>query len=167
MSESLDTNSEVDYLMSQTIANTMAVTLIGKTVVAEGANFYLTAGEDVNLSYNLAAEAETVTINVFDESGALVRTVHLNDMEKGNNTYTWDGHNDSGTALSPGDYSYEIHATSQTGEEIAVAKRVIGEIDSVKYEDGKAYLMVDGYKLDLSTIIEIVQNSNSAIQSGS
>jgi len=167
MSRSLDTNSEVDYIMSQTIANTMAVTLIGKTVVAEGADFNLKPGEDVGLSYNLGAEAETVTINVFDESGSLVRTVHLNDIAKGNNTYIWDGRNSSGTALSPGEYSYEVHATSQTGEEITVAKRVIGEIESVKYEDGRAYLVVGGYKLDLSTIIEIVRNGSSAIQSES
>jgi flagellar basal-body rod modification protein FlgD len=167
MSETLDTNSQVNYLMSQSIANTMAVTLIGKTVVAEGADFNLKPGEDVGLSYNLSAGAETVTINVLDESGTLVKTIHLNDVAKGNNTYTWDGHNSSGTALSPGKYSYEVHATSRTGEEVDVTKRVIGEIESVKYDGGKAYLVVGGYELDLSTIIEIVQNRNSAIQSGS
>jgi len=68
MSRSLDTNSEVDYIMSQTIANTMATTLIGKGVVAEGSNFSLTPGENTDLSFNLNAEAATVTINIFDEN---------------------------------------------------------------------------------------------------
>ena len=63
--------------------------------------------------------------------------------------------------MAPGQYSYEVHASSQTGEEIAVAKRVIGLVESVKYVEGRAYLKVGGYKIDLASVIEIVNNGNS------
>lgn len=166
MSESLDTNTEVDYIMSQTIANTMATTLIGKTVVAEGSDFDMTSGEDVDLSFNLGADAATVKINIYDEGGSLVKTIEMDDVHKGNQTISWDGHNNNGTQLGSGTYSYEVHASTATGEEIAADKRVIGVVRSVKYEDGKAYLVVAGYKVDLGSIIEIVDGGNSAAYSG-
>jgi flagellar basal-body rod modification protein FlgD len=163
MSESLDTSIQVDYIMSQTIANTMATTLIGKKVVAEGANFDLIPGEDISLGYNLAADAASVNIKIFDDTGTLVKTVNLSDVSDGNSTYRWDGRNDNGSPLAAGNYTYEVSAVTLTGESITVENRVIGFVQAVKYLDGKAYLIVDGgYKVDLSTIIEIEQSDGSS-----
>lgn len=163
MSSSLDLTTQVDYIMSQTIANTMAASLIGKSVVAEGANFNLTPGEDASLSYNLAMDASSVEIKIFNESGTLVRSIDLSDVTSGNNTYYWDGRNENGSLVGAGEYSYEVTASTVSGESVTVAKRIIGVIKSVKYEDGRAYLMVEGYKVDLSTIIEIEQANEAMI----
>lgn len=156
MSRSLEMSTQVDYIMSQTIANTMATTLIGKIVVAEGTDFYLALAEQANLSYHLDTDAGSVTIRIYNENGSLVRTIQQEDIPKGNNTYTWDGCDDRGNQVSPGTYSYEVTASALSGEDIIVSKRVIGPVDSVKYIDGRAYLIVGGYKVDLSTIIEIL-----------
>jgi len=156
MNNSLQTSTQVDYIMSQTIANTMATTLIGKIVVAEGADFDLALGEQANLSYYLDADAGSVTIRIFNEDGSLVRTIQQEDIPQGNNTYIWDGCNDRGDQVNPRTYSYEVTASSPSGESIGVSKRVIGPVDSVKYIDGRGYLIVGGYKVDLSTIIEIL-----------
>jgi len=166
MSGSLDTATQVNYLMSQTIANTMATTLIGKTVIAEGADFELTTGEDADLSYNLGTDAAVVTIKVKNDTGAVVRTVEIHDQNAGNNTYVWDGRDDNGTRVAPGKYSYEISASTANGEQVTSSKRVIGAVDSVQYIDGRAYLAIGGYKVDLSTIIEIVNGNSSQRNNG-
>jgi flagellar basal-body rod modification protein FlgD len=165
MSKSLDTSTQVNYLMSQTIANTMATSIIGKTVIADGSNLTLTPGQNAKLSYNLAADASDVTIKILNSEGAVVRTVDLENKTSGNNSYTWDGKDDSGSSLGAGEYTYEVTATNQSGEQVTTANRVIGMVDAVKYIDGKAYLMVDGYKVDLSTIIEVDNGNNSNYQS--
>lgn len=162
MNSSLATSTQVNYLMSQTIANTMATTLIGKTVIAEGADFFLTTNEDIDISFNLATEAASVEIKIFNDSGTLVRTIQLDDLPKGNNTCAWDGRNDEGSLLGSGDYSYEVTAMTLSGESLIADKRVIGVINSVKYIDGQAYLIVGGYKVALSTIIEIEQAGGTA-----
>jgi flagellar basal-body rod modification protein FlgD len=161
MSSTLATNSEVNYLMSQSIANTMATTLIGKTVVAEGTDFHLGIDDEVKLSFELGTEAATTTINIFNESKSLVRTVELSDLPGGINDYTWDGKNNAGIDLAPGQYSYEVHATTLSGTDVSVENRVMGTVESVKYEDGIAYLVVGGYKVSLSSIIEIVEGSSA------
>jgi flagellar basal-body rod modification protein FlgD len=166
MSASLDTSTQVNYLMSQTITNTMATSMIGKTVIADGTNLTLTPGENSQLSYNLEADAANVTINVLNDKGVVVRTVALHDKATGNNSYTWDGKDNNGSSLAAGDYTFEVSATTTDGKQITSAERVIGVIDSVRYLDGKAYLMVDGYKVDLSTIIEIVDSGNGTHSNG-
>jgi len=166
MSGALDTSTQVSYLMGQTIANTMATTLIGKTVIAEGTNLNLSEGEPVNLSYNLGADAANVTIKVLNEKGAVVRTISIKDKAAGNNTYAWDGHDDNGNALASGEYSYEVSASTRTGEQITATKRIIGVVDAVKYLEGTAYLNVGAYKVDLSTIIEIVNGGWQSAQNG-
>ena len=163
MNSSLEMATQVDYIMSQTIANTMATTLIGKTVIAEGADFNLIPGEDIDLGYNLGTDAASVSIKIFNETGTLVRTVNLENVDKGNNTYSWDGRNNDDSPLAPGEYSYEVSALTMSGDTVTAAKRVIGTVNSIKYIDGKAYMIVGGgFRVDLSTIIEILQPSESA-----
>ncbi|NLI15816.1 MAG: flagellar biosynthesis protein FlgD [candidate division Zixibacteria bacterium] len=164
MSESLDTATQVDYIMSQTIANTMATTLIGKTVIAEGSDINLSGGQSNNISFNLGAAASEVTIKISNADGTTVRTVTLKNQPAGNNSYTWDGRDDKGKLLDDGSYSYEVTAKNSAGDTITASKRVIGVVDSVKYQDGQAYLIVGGYKISLSTIIEIVNDGNRAFQ---
>jgi flagellar basal-body rod modification protein FlgD len=164
MSKSLDTSTQVSYLMGQTIANTMATTLIGKTVVAEGSEVNLSGDESNQLSYNLGAAAANVTIKIANADGTTVRTVSLKNQAAGNNSYTWDGHDDKGNLLGDGTYTYEVTATNTAGETVTSSNRVIGVVESVKYQDGSAYLIVGGYKVDLSKIIEIVNGGNQAYQ---
>lgn len=161
MSESLDLSTQVDYIMSQTIANTMATTLIGKTVIAGGADFTLTPGENIDLGYHLGTDAANVSIKIYNEGGALVRTVRLDDVSEGNNMYSWDGKDDNDSPLGPGSYSYEVSGMTTAGETVTTQKLVIGLVSSVKYIDGLAYLIVGGgFQVDLSTIIEIEQSDN-------
>jgi flagellar basal-body rod modification protein FlgD len=165
MSKSLDTSTQVSYLMGQTIANTMATTLIGKTVVAEGSDINLTGGDSNPLSYNLGAAAANVTIKIANADGTTVKTISLKNQNAGNNSVTWDGHDDNGNLLADGSYTYEVTATTASGESVTASNRVIGVVNSVKYQDGSAYLIVGGYKVDLSKIIEIVNSGNQAYES--
>ena len=112
MNGSLETNSQVNYLMSQTIANTMATTLIGKDVIAEGVDFVINEGDTADLSFELGADAAEATIDIYDEDGSLVRTVDLTDLPQGMNTYTWDGTDNSGQTVASG--RYYIKATSDS-----------------------------------------------------
>ncbi len=166
MQNSLDTSTQVNYVLSQTIANTMATTLIGKTVIAEGADFTLEPDKDVRLSYELQADAADITIKIKNSDGALVRTIELHDQRSGNQTVNWDGRDDRGSLVAPGQYSYEVTAATRSGQSVTVEKRVIGKVESVKYTESRAYLIVGGYKVDLSGIIEIVGGENDRHNNG-
>jgi flagellar basal-body rod modification protein FlgD len=158
---SLESSAQLDYVLSQTIANTMATTLIGKEVIAEGNSIMHTFEESDTLSYKLGGDAADVEIKIYNDAGTLVRTVNLEDVESGMNTYSWDGKDDAGNNLAAGDYTYEISATNSDGAAVTAETRITGMVDSVRYEDGQGYLIINGQKIPFSDIIEVIQPGQS------
>ena len=152
---SLDYSTQLDYILSQTIANTMATTIIGKEVVAEGDAIYHEYDSDSRINFELDNDALNVEVKIYNESGTLVRTINEQNLEKGSNYVTWDGKDNSGSKVAGGDYTFEVTAKDSSDESVGVKTRIIGIVQSVRYEDGQGYLIVEGRKIDMSDIIEI------------
>ena len=152
---SLDTSSQLNYILSQTIANTMATTLIGKEVIAAGDQIEHISGESEDLHFNLGADASEIEIKIYDENETLVRTLTEEDMGDGLNSVSWDGKNESGTTIASGNYTFEVTAKTAGGDNIDVETRRVGIVESVRYIDGQGYLIVGGQKIALSDIIEV------------
>jgi flagellar basal-body rod modification protein FlgD len=161
INSSLDSSSQLDYILSQTIANTMATTLIGKQIIADGNQIPHTYGENDTLNFNLASDAADVEIKIYDDAGTLVRTITQEDLDSGMNSCQWDGKNESGVNVAAGEYTFQVTAKDSAGKDIKVETRRIGIVDSVRYIDGQGYLMVDGQKISLSDIIEVVEPGSS------
>jgi len=155
ISTSLDTSSQLDYVLSQTIANTMATTLIGREVVAAGDQIVHSYGESNSLDFDLSGDASNVNIQILNADGTVVRTLDFEDMEEGLNSVNWDGKDNSGVSVAAGDYTFKVTAANESGEAITVETRRIGIVDSIRYEDGQGYLIVNGQKIALSDIIEV------------
>jgi len=148
-------STELDYILSQTIANTMATTIIGKEVVADGNAIYHEYDTDSRICYELDADAKNVEVTIYNETGSVVRVLTDQDLEKGMNYIDWDGKDNSGSKVAGGEYTFEITAKDSSDESIGVQTRIVGIVESVRYEDGKGYLIVNGQKIEMSDIIEI------------
>ncbi len=158
---SLGNSTELDYVLSQTIANTMATTIIGKEIVAEGNSLHHTYEDDETVHFNLAADAKDVKVKIYDESGTLVRTITVQNLEEGKNSVGWDGKDDSGSKIAGGDYTFEVEAKNSADENIDVSTRIVGVVDSVRYENGRGYLVINGQLIDMSDILEVNLPSSS------
>ncbi len=158
---SLGYSTELDYVLSQTIANTMATTIIGMEVVAEGNLISHTYEADESVHFELAADAVNIKVKIYDQAGALVRTISAENLEKGKNIIEWDGKNDSGTKLAGGEYTFEVEAKNSADESIDVSTRIVGIVDSIRYENGRGYLSINGQLIEMSDIIEVNLPSDS------
>ena len=105
-------------------------------------------------------------VNIYDKAGTLVRTMTEQDIESGRNYMVWDGKDNSGSNLAGGEYTFEVDAKDSEGEPIGTQTRLVGIVESVRYEDGKGYLIVAGQKIDMSDILEINLPSDSGNESG-
>ncbi|WJV60950.1 flagellar hook assembly protein FlgD [Pectobacteriaceae bacterium CE70] len=102
---------------SQTL---QASTLIGHGVLIEGDS--IVVGDDSSTTpfgIELDNAATDVTVTIKDSSGNTVRTVDLGSQSAGVQTYTWDGTDDSGTAVSEGTYTYSVNAASSGSSVVA------------------------------------------------
>jgi flagellar basal-body rod modification protein FlgD len=145
-----------DYMMTQSINNTLATTLIGKTAVANG-NKITFSGEPSNIQFNLNSSVETLTLTIKDSSGNIVRTITETGLSEGLNSVDWDGKNSLGDTVIEGDYNYKITAYNNKGDLIQSQSLISGKIDGISYDENGIVLMINGNKINLNEILEIKQ----------
>ncbi len=80
-----------------------------KQGVVKDSTVSLSGGGPVDLGYSLLSGAD-VTINVYDGTGALVRSIDAGAQVAGDNTYSWDGLDDLGALAPDGRYNYQVSA---------------------------------------------------------
>jgi len=111
----------VDRISSQGALD--AAGLIGRQVLAEGDTLTIGDGEEPSslaAAFELAGPAEKVSMQVFDEAGALVADMPLGALNAGVHPFEWDGRDADGEALDPGTYYFHVTAANEDGQVNAV-----------------------------------------------
>lgn len=96
-----------------------------------------------------------MTVTIKDSTGNVVRTINATDAVEGSHDCTWDGLDDDGNAVSSGTYTFEVEATDLEGNEVSAMEMVRGTIESVRYDNGYAVLVVNGIDMAFNSILEI------------
>ncbi|WP_192458721.1 flagellar hook assembly protein FlgD [Musicola keenii] len=136
-------NTTLGSITSQLDTNEMlqASTLIGNGVLIEGNS--ITVGDDSSTTafgVELDSAATSVVVTIKDSSGNTVRTVDLGSQSAGIQTYSWDGTNDSGTAVDAGSYTYTVTATSSSGSTVTATPLKYALVYGVNTDSSDAVL---------------------------
>ena len=146
-----------DFMMAQSINNTLATTLIGKQATAVGNEFSF-INDSVNLSFNLNDPVQTVTITIRDSAGNVVNTITDTGLIGGNHSIEWNGENSDGIMMPQGNYSFSVLAINADNETVGVSPVISGQIEGVTFEDGNIVLIINGNKISMGDVIEITQS---------
>jgi flagellar basal-body rod modification protein FlgD len=143
-------------LVAEAAGNQLQVaSLVGKDVsFAADVMTTTSAGEQRTLQLDLPASAESVVVTVKDGEGRVVRTMTLGPRPSGRSEFTFDGMNNTGEPLPPGDYSFSVVATAG-GKPVDATILQRGSVDGVTFVDGVAQLLVNGRKVRLPDVLEI------------
>jgi len=156
--EKLDTmNSSLDYLQLYlaSLNNAQTVDFIGKEITARGDAVELAAGSSADLNYTVAGNAHTVTIDIVDQNGQVVRTLERGPQDAGNQTVNWDGNGSDGNHAGAGVYTFKVTANDADGGVVESTTYLTGIVDSVTFEDGITYLLVGARKVAIGDIIKV------------
>jgi flagellar basal-body rod modification protein FlgD len=157
VTESINTN----YLLTQSVSNTMTAALIGREVKLDAKNIVVNGQSSVGIGVKLPSDAKSVTINIYNEYGTLVKTIENGNLSAGENKLSWDCTDNSGNKMTNGTYTYKVEAVSGTGSAMTVSSSYIwGTIDSVKFTENGTKLVVGGSEYLLSDIVEILNTKN-------
>jgi flagellar basal-body rod modification protein FlgD len=141
----------------QAMGNSSMISLIGKLVDIPGNSFEYTQGETTNLSYNLGAESDTTKIEIYNSTGALVKTLNGPSAE-GSNLAIWNGLDDQGNPLSSGFYTFKIKATDISGKSVTAETFTTGLVTDVLFDESEAFAVVNGQKLPAEQITRVSIN---------
>lgn len=144
--------------------------LIDKTVSYAGSRFTFNDAP-VSLGYQLDGPAASVTINIQDEAGSTVATLHPTELETGYHFVEWDGMNSDGELVEPGKYTIALQAAAQ-GEDstIAVSPLVQSLVTGVDFNSasGNAVIYTEaGAEISSDAILQIFTDQNNSNNSES
>ena len=137
-------NALNQFIAQQHTANaTNLVTLLGKHVTTNGSTFSLTSGTPVPLSYTLAGNASTATVQILNASGVPVATWTGTNQTAGAQSLVWDGTDSSGNTLPTGIYSFAVTAKGSNGAAVPATTQTTGVVRSINYNGNGPVLVFD------------------------
>ena len=130
--------------------------LIGRNVLAPGTTAALAAAGSVSGAVQAPPGATSVTIDVTDASGALVKTLQLAPQSSGLTSFTWDGTNNSGAAAPPGVYTFSAAAASG-GTQTSLAPYLQSAVNSVTIDPSTQSLSLNTTSgpLSLANVVQV------------
>lgn len=107
-----------------------ASAIVGRNVLVPAETATLEAGAGLSGAVDLPENASAVTVGVYDQSGALVKTINLGAQPAGLVEINWDGRGEDSQALPAGTYTLRAEASFGAHRE-AVETLVSTRVDSV------------------------------------
>ena len=121
----------------------------------------LTANADgtlrpINFEFNFSEDAPVGKIKIFNKAKELVDTINFKDKPQGVNLFSWNGKSNYGTDLPEGDYTIKAY---YEGEKPLVLNADGGnyKIESVKFDEGKTYVKLNGDYILFNKVNEIYE----------
>ena len=145
--------------------NFAAVASIGKYAKLD-TKVKLTTNKDgtpsaVNFTLDFAEDVKAGNIEIYDDQNRLVKTMKIDETSKGKHNFKWSGLNDAGGKAKAGDYKIVAKYTNPDGVTLG-ADFGSYKIESVKFEDSKTYLKLNGSFVDFSKVQEIFEPKQGA-----
>jgi flagellar basal-body rod modification protein FlgD len=154
--QAYNTNSNLASLIAaQNNSNNLsAVSFLGAMVTANSDQVNLSGGQ-ANISYNLAARADKVLVQISDAAGNLVQTINVANAASGNNSVSWDGKGSNGADLVPGVYTVAVTATGADGTQFSGTPMIQGKVDGLSLDATTPTLSVGGINIPLSSVLQV------------
>jgi flagellar basal-body rod modification protein FlgD len=114
-----------------------AAELVGREVLTETTSVHWEDGQNVQGIVAVPEFADGLNIQVRDIYGALVKTIDHGELRNGDMNFTWDGTNEDGDYVEPGEYT--IAATALVdGTQQAVAVQTYSRVESITVDRGSS-----------------------------
>ena len=156
------TNSALEALTAS-FANTKnfaAVSSIGKYAKLENTLALTNDTEGkpnaINFELEFAEDVKSGTIKIYDENFYLVKTLEVEEKEAGKQSFNWDGTNNAGEYANGGSYTVVADYYNTDGVKLS-GEFGSHKIESVKFDDSKTYLKLDGTFVSFEHVKEIYE----------
>lgn len=154
----LDRNLDLDIKLSQSIGNSLATTIVGKSLRAIGNQISLDEGSTSKVYITLPMSVSNVTVSIYDSNDTLIRKEDLDIRTAGDHIYIWDGKNNDDVGIPDGIYTFSIDATGSNGNSIPISFFMGGHITGVKFNsDNATMFLVGALNINVSDVIMITE----------
>ena len=153
--QQIDTNTNLQSLISQGTTNASAVTTsyLGKNVSVTNGNASLASGA-ATWTYNLGTASATTQLSVTNSSGQVVYT-GAGATAAGNNTFNWNGQDNNGNQLNDGGYKLTVTATDASGGTVTTSVASAGTVSQIDLTGSSPMLVIGNMEVSPSDVAAV------------
>jgi flagellar basal-body rod modification protein FlgD len=153
--QQMNTNSSLSTLVSlgQTQQSTSALSLIGATVVVNGATVPMT-NSSASWTIN-ASKPSTATVTISDSTGQTAYTGKF-AVNSGAQAFHWTGIGNNGKQWPDGNYTLTATAVDASGQTTSISTQVTAKVDSVDLTQTPPVLSIAGQNYTMNQLQQIV-----------
>lgn len=115
--------------------------LVGRSVLVPSSIGVMTADSGLSGQINVAEPVNDLKVQVYNESGVLVRTIEMGSAA-GYTNFSWDGFDENGDIMPEGLYQFKATGTVN-GDNTAFATATVAKVSSVLVGSGSQGLTVN------------------------
>ena len=167
MSNMLENSIESDLLLARSINNTLAATIVGKSIRAISDQVHYNGNDPVDITFELSDRAATVTVDILDENGHVINTISGSDFEAGDGSVSWDGTYQDGGDAPSGLYYAQVSANSPDGSEVEAQSLAIGRVNGIRFVDGNPMILLGERVIPFGYVLEILESEPGGPNSSS
>ncbi|HSO18247.1 MAG TPA: flagellar hook capping FlgD N-terminal domain-containing protein [Desulfosarcina sp.] len=138
-----------------TLNNIQASGFIGKTVTASGSSIGVSGGTPDPVRFDLANDADSVYIQIYDSFGSFVADIQAGARSAGEQQAVWDGRDANGTAVADGAYTFSVMAMNADGTIVSSTGYTTGTVSGVDYKSGTTNLLINGHEVPIAAVIRV------------
>lgn len=149
------TKSVTDFIKANTsFMKAQASSMIGKIVVVRANDIDVSDGKAPPIYFKLDEPAKVV-LKIVDSKGKEVFYEDLGKLDEGLQYYVWNAKNNEGIALPDGKYYYSVYKINPDGTQEEIGGLESGKVEAVQFEGTNIYLLVNGKRYPVSSIVEV------------
>jgi flagellar basal-body rod modification protein FlgD len=153
---SANKNLEMLAIGQTALANSQITDLIGKKVRVQTTSMEIDKdGEAPDFNFELRGNAASIQIKVYSDTGDLVRTIDVGSRQAGKHNVEWDGLDNEGNPVTPGEYHIKVEAVDEMDEAVSVTTESFGTVTGVSFDKGYAELLVGDIRVRPGDVLEI------------
>jgi flagellar basal-body rod modification protein FlgD len=148
--QSMQSSMQASAIMSGT-------SLIGRSILAPGAQATLATGGGIGGAVSAPAGTTALTVSVQDSTGATVDTFNVKPADNGLTSFVWKGATTAGATAPAGTYTIAVNATVD-GKSQTLNPMVVNKVDSVLLDPTTNAVDVetDNGTVPLSSIVSVM-----------
>jgi flagellar basal-body rod modification protein FlgD len=150
--ESLDGQGQMNALLAQSMSNGVAAGLIGKVIEAPGQQISWDGATAATGAFELQGNAASVSVEIVDGTGAVVRTIEMGGLGAGEHAFEWDGQGESGAALQAGGYTTRVVAKDSKGDPVDSTSTIRGRVERVTFSAEGAFLWIGKVSISMANV---------------
>lgn len=153
----VENQSSMFESLAQALQGTAMSSMLGEYASVYTNTMHYTGDNQPEIKFTLDSNVKNGEAVIKDSSGREIRRIIFssNFLSAGEHTLQWDGKDNNGNKVAPGNYSVQIVVSNFNGGTFNASTYCTGKIEAIRFKPEGTMLVIDGVEIPLKNLIEV------------